>query len=270
MCSTAGGVGWNKRESFLSCSKLGEGSAGNDVRFVSPSNNSLARTRGVQSAEFIQQRARRPAQPLGAIVLALRYGAAAVLGLGVAVCIWAVLFELDYMFREMSLSGLVPGVFGGVLGGLTAAAVVPRHKVPFAMGIGVLVCISISGLLLFRGIWFKTDVHLLWSSPLWVLPAFAAGAYLARYLRGRISYSVLGAFIAGGGALMLYQFSQPASFCEAVEGGASLEELTEFLREHDPSRLSQDGSYAQFEHTTSRPFSCLYEISDGNVVSTVT
>src|SRR4051812_32386109 len=98
-----------------------------------------------------------------------------VLGSVIALVVWGVLFELDWTFRQLSLVTLLPGILGGLAGGLTTAIFAPNHKVRFAISVGCAVSLIIVGLLLWRSMWFITNFIFLWSSPLWVVPAFAAG-----------------------------------------------------------------------------------------------
>jgi hypothetical protein len=78
--------------------------------------------------------------------------------------------------------------------------------------------------------------------------------------------------VAGVAALsvagwIVYKSSHHGSFCQAVQAGASLEELTEYLRKHDPARLNSEGAIGSIEHTTTQPFACQFEIEGGQVVS---
>jgi hypothetical protein len=79
-------------------------------------------------------------------------------------------------------------------------------------------------------------------------------------------YLAVGAAVACVAGVAAYLHFGPRTFCEAVAGGASLDELTRHMEEHDPTRLRTDGWGAFLAHTTSEPYACSYTIEDGRVV----
>ncbi len=82
-----------------------------------------------------------------------------------------------------------------------------------------------------------------------------------------VLFAAAGIAVIGVAGWLVYERSHYGSFCQAVHAGASLEQLTEYLREHDPARLNVDGALESIEHTTTRPFACEFEIEGGQVNS---
>ena len=78
--------------------------------------------------------------------------------------------------------------------------------------------------------------------------------------------AVAGIALVGVAAYLYFDRYRFGSFCQAVEGGASLEELTEFWQRHDPKMLVE-APVGMIEHTTTRPYGCTYEVADGKVIS---
>jgi len=86
--------------------------------------------------------------------------------------------------------------------------------------------------------------------------------------RSRLAFIAFAGVAATGVAGWFgYKQLHYGSFCQAVNAGASPEELTEHLRKYDPARLNSDGWTGSIEHTTTQPFACEFEIEGGKVIA---
>jgi len=102
-------------------------------------------------------------------------------GVGVSVLAWMYVGVMHPIFTQVAVSGLVPDILAGLLGGAVAGAVAPRHKIVFAVGVGVVLAALLLSFMLRHG--FSHGPYrpvLLWYWPMYLPALYAIGAFLTR------------------------------------------------------------------------------------------
>lgn len=112
----------------------------------------------------------------------LRFSLSIVGGTIAAVLIWANVAALHPIFSQLSMSGVVPGVLAGVIGGFVSAVLAPSHKVQVALGCGSLLAVLLLGFLLRHGPSHLGRNPFIWYRPAYIPFCFALGGYLGRQL----------------------------------------------------------------------------------------
>ena len=111
---------------------------------------------------------------------AIRFPLGAFFAITVAFGVWYVITAIHPIFTVLAISGLIPTVLAGLIGGFIAALFAPSNKVAFSAFLGF----AIAGTLLVLMILFHYQPAsrnlLLWYWPLWLVPCFAVGGFLAR------------------------------------------------------------------------------------------
>lgn len=113
-------------------------------------------------------------------MMRVRYFAAVLIGVGVAVSCWFLIATAHPIFHGYQPSALIPPVLAGLLGGMAAALLAPRHKVVIAVLCGVLIAGPFLGWLLRNGFSHFGRDPVYWYWPVWLIPAFALGGFMMR------------------------------------------------------------------------------------------
>ena len=115
-------------------------------------------------------------------VTAFRYVGGLLFGLGCCVAVWFAIAFSHPVFGQVALSGLVPAVAAGVVGGLVAGVFAPRHKVAFSTFIGLVLAGVLLGYMAMRNMEPGLRNPLLWYWPAYLAPSFILGGILSRRL----------------------------------------------------------------------------------------
>ena len=113
-------------------------------------------------------------------MVAIRYIGGAVLGLGASFGVWLAIALAHPIFRQLALSGLVPGIAAGVVGGLVAGALAPGHKVAFSAVVGFMLAGALLGGMVVAHMHPVQRNPFLWYWPAYLLPSFVVGGILSR------------------------------------------------------------------------------------------
>jgi hypothetical protein len=113
---------------------------------------------------------------------ALRFSLGIGGGIAAAVVIWANVSSLHPIFGQLAMSGLVPGVLAGVIGGFVSAVLAPSHKIKIALSCGSLLAALLLAFVLRHGPSHLGRNAFLWYWPAYVPLYFALGGYLGRRL----------------------------------------------------------------------------------------
>ncbi len=102
-------------------------------------------------------------------------------GIGVAFCIFGSVSQLHIIFIQLTLAGLIPSWIAGLSGGFVTGLIAPRHKLIVATSVGFFLMFLLMSFFLRYG-WSHNDYRhpLIWYWPIYLLPTFALGGYLAR------------------------------------------------------------------------------------------
>ena len=116
------------------------------------------------------------------LVSLFRYAAGVAVGLVAAVFTWFAIASTHPIFSQVSLSGLVPSLASGVVGGAITGLFAPRRKLMFAGVVGSALTAALLAAMHTRGWYAGNRNPFLWYWPAYVLPSFLLGAALTRRL----------------------------------------------------------------------------------------
>jgi uncharacterized membrane protein YeaQ/YmgE (transglycosylase-associated protein family) len=125
---------------------------------------------------------RRLPWALGIMKRALRFPLSIGGGIAAAVLIWANVSAQHPIFAQLAMSGFVPEVLAGVVGGFVSAVLAPSHKIRVALGCGSLLAALLLAFLLRHGPSHLGRNPFLWYWPAYLPAYFALGGYLGRRL----------------------------------------------------------------------------------------
>lgn len=112
---------------------------------------------------------------------ALRFSLSMAVGIAVAILIWDFLISLHPIFSQRALSGLIPSVLAGVIGGIVTSILAPSHKIKVALGCGSLIAIVLLLFMLKHGPKHFEQNPFLWYWPVYLPLCFSmGGGYLGR------------------------------------------------------------------------------------------
>jgi hypothetical protein len=109
----------------------------------------------------------------------VRYSLAPFIGIAVSVVTWMIVTSIHPIFSQLSPSGLVPVIVGGIVGGLSSAIVTPKNKVLVAFLVGLSLSVALL-LVLFRHDVSRFRNPLVWYWPIWLIPSYVVGGFLGR------------------------------------------------------------------------------------------
>jgi hypothetical protein len=111
-----------------------------------------------------------------------RYIGGVALGLVSCFAVWLSIAGAHPIFNQLALSGLVPIVAGGVIGGLVSGVFAPRHKLAFSSLVGLALAAVLLGYMAARNMTPGLRNPLIWYWPAYLIPSFILGGILSRRL----------------------------------------------------------------------------------------
>jgi Mn2+/Fe2+ NRAMP family transporter len=109
----------------------------------------------------------------------VRYWLAPIVGASISVGAWFFIVSIHPIFATMSITGLIPTLVAGILGGFACSVVFPKFKVLSSFLVGFALALILF-FLIFRQVMGPSRNPLLWYWPAWVIPSYVAGGYLGR------------------------------------------------------------------------------------------
>jgi hypothetical protein len=103
-----------------------------------------------------------------------------VFGIGAAVFVWYLIGQSHHSFTQLGFLGLVPPIASGVIGGAITSTIAPNRKAIYATMAGLILVLPLLAFLLRNGFSHFGRNPFFWYWPIWLLPSFAVGGFLAQ------------------------------------------------------------------------------------------